>query len=357
MVNFALFNNQIKLTAVIALSLVLVGCDQAKSEPQPQIIKPVKLVAVPDLSSQGMDSFLAKIDATDRAELSFQVAGEIQSVPVRMGDVVEKGQILAQLDPTDYQIALDAKQAQYDLAKTRYDRSKQLYKKKLISTDSFDQTETAYHAASVALEQAKTDLRYTTITAPFDGLISIDFKKAHELVAPKQTILNLINNINMDVAFSVPVKYVERHGLSAIKQTKLFVRMDSHQHHLIPASFKEMSTQADPDTNSYTAVVSIKKPDGMNLLSGMTGQVQVLNSQKSAGFRVAESAWINKHQEQGSLWLFDSDTQLVKRTQVTVDVDGFVLNGLKQGDLIVVAGVNDISEGQQVKVWQREGGI
>lgn len=353
----SLFSSQLKLTAVIALSFLMIGCNQANSEPQTNIIKPVKLITVPDLSSQRMDSFLAKIDATERAELSFQVAGEIESVPVRMGEIVEKGQVLAQLDPTDYQIALDAKQAQFDLAKTRFDRAEKLYRKKLISTDSFDQTETSYQAALVSLEQAKTDLSYTTISAPFDGVVSLDFSKAHELVAPKQVVLNLINNVKMDVTFSIPVKYVEKNGLSAIKKTQLFVRMDSHLTHLIPANFKEISTQADQDTNSYTAVVSITKPEGINLLSGMTGQVQVVNSERSSGFKIMDSAWITKTSDKGTLWLFDSESKQVEKTQVMLDDEGYVLDGLKQGDLIVVAGVSDISEGQQVKVWQREGGI
>lgn len=353
----SLFSSQLKLTAVIALSFFMVGCNQANSEPQKNIIKPVKLITVPDLSSQHTDNFLAKIGATERAELSFQVAGEIESVPVRMGEIVEKGQVLAQLDPTDYQIALDAKQAQFDLAKTRFDRAEKLYRKKLISTDSFDQTETSYQAALVSLEQAKTDLSYTTISAPFDGVVSLDFSKAHELVAPKQVVLNLINNVKMDVTFSIPVKYVEKNGLSAIKKTQLFVRMDSHLTHLIPANFKEISTQADQDTNSYTAVVSITKPEGINLLSGMTGQVQVVNSERSSGFKIMDSAWITKTSDKGTLWLFDSESKQVEKTQVMLDDEGYVLDGLKQGDLIVVAGVSDISEGQQVKVWQREGGI
>ncbi|NMV20957.1 biotin/lipoyl-binding protein, partial [Vibrio parahaemolyticus] len=91
---------------------------------------------------------------------SFQVGGEVDELRVRMGQKVQKGEVLATLDPKDLQLALDAAQAQYALAKTQWDRAKNLYGKKLISTDEYDQKETQYKAALANYEQAKTDLSY-----------------------------------------------------------------------------------------------------------------------------------------------------------------------------------------------------
>ncbi|MGD8122645.1 biotin/lipoyl-binding protein [Vibrio sp. TRT 2004] len=79
-------------------------------------IRVIKLVEIPDLQNSRYDRFIANIDATDRASMSFQVSGEVEVVDVRMGSVVKKGQLLAWLDPTDYQLAYDAKNAEYDLA-------------------------------------------------------------------------------------------------------------------------------------------------------------------------------------------------------------------------------------------------
>ncbi|WP_411021227.1 efflux RND transporter periplasmic adaptor subunit, partial [Salmonella sp. ZJJH19_0069] len=86
-----------------------------------------------------------------------------------------KGEVLATLDPKDLQLALDASQAQFALAKTQWERAKNLYGKKLISTDEYDQKETQYKAALANYEQAKTDLSYTKIHAPFDGIVSYTY--------------------------------------------------------------------------------------------------------------------------------------------------------------------------------------
>ncbi len=179
---------------VLSLATMLTGCNKAVSEPSEPLIKPVKLLAVNDLTVADSDAFLARIDATYRAQLSFQVGGEIEKLIVRMGEEVKKGDVLATLDPKDLQLALDASQAQYALAKTQWERSKSLYNKKLISTDSYDQQETQYKAALANLEQAKTDLSYTEIHAPFDGVVSYTYVKPYQVVPAKQEILNLIDN-------------------------------------------------------------------------------------------------------------------------------------------------------------------
>ncbi|NRF60805.1 efflux RND transporter periplasmic adaptor subunit [Vibrio coralliilyticus] len=346
-----------KLLIASAIGLTLVGCNKAVSEVTTPVVTPVKLMEVPDVTLSQVDSFIAKIDATDRAALSFQVAGEIESLNVKMGSMVEKGDVLAILDPNDYQLALDARQAEYSLAKTAFNRADQLYSKKLISTDDFDQTETQYKAAKAAYEQAVTDLNYTRITAPFDGVVSITFAKEHQVVGANQPILNLVDNSVMDVVFTVPVTYTEQYGLDKFSASTLTVSMDSHRDVDIPSEFKEISTQPDVDTNSYSASVTIQRPQELNLLPGMTGQVHLVNDEKKATIKIAPSAWISKHDTTGLLYRFNSENQTIQQIQVTLDENGDVISGLEKGDLIVEAGVDKLASGQQVKAWIKEGGI
>ncbi|MEH0690804.1 efflux RND transporter periplasmic adaptor subunit [Vibrio cholerae] len=346
-----------KLALVAAVSSWIAGCNPANSEVTNPVVKPVKLLEVPDLDKKRFDSFIANIDATDRAELSFQVAGEIDTLAVRMGSEVKKGQVLAELDDTDYQLAYDAKLAQYQLAKTAYLRAKQLHEKKLISVDTFDQSETEFKAASAALEQAKTDLEYTKIVAPFDGVVSLTFSKENQVVAANQVVLNVINNDVLDVVFTIPVSYAERYGLSHIGSSDFALVMDSHRDVMIPAQFKEISTEPDSDTNSYRASLTFTRPETLNLLPGMTGQVKLHNAQLQGQFAIDDSAWVSRDQHHGELYRFDDQTQTLEIVQVMVDAQGHITSGLNQGDLIVQAGVERLMPGQQVKAWTKEGGI
>lgn len=341
----------------LSLSMLLTGCNKAISEPAEPLIKPVKLLAVKDLTVDDSDAFLARIDATYRAQLSFQVGGEVEKLLVRMGQGVEKGEVLATLDPKDLQLALDAAQAQYALAKTQWERAKSLYSKKLISTDSYDQKETQYKAALASFEQAKTDLSYTKIQAPFDGVVSYTYVKPYQVVGEKQEILNLIDNTTLNVSFTLPVSYAESVSLSALKNAEMWVTMDSEPSKRIPGKFKEISTQPNIDTNSYEAIVTITRPTDRNLLTGMTGQVHIAKQSKSNAMTLPTSAWVNKQESQGEVWVMDSSTQQVNKVTLSLNESGAIESGLDNNDYVVIAGVERLVEGQVVKAWIREEGI
>ncbi|MFT6899764.1 MAG: RND family efflux transporter MFP subunit [Paraglaciecola sp.] len=348
----------IGLIGVVALlSGGLSGCDSANSQEVNTIIKPVKLVKVPDLNNQHVDSFIAKLDATERAVLSFNVAGEIASHMVRMGKQVKKGEVLAYLDPTDYQLALDVRQAEYDLAMTQYQRAKKLIKDTLISTDQFDQNETNFKVAQAKLAQARTDLTYTKIVAPFDGVVSLTNVESHQVVAVNQPVMKLLNNAVMDVIFTVPVSYIAKYGVDKISRAKVWVTMDNRRGLKIPARFKEISTQPNKDTNSFSARLTIRRPADLTLLSDMSGQVHLSNDDKAPLFSLPDTAWISRTKNKGHLWKFDQTEQRVTKIVVVLDEQGNITGGLNQGDLVVETGIQGLSEGQLVKAWVEEDGI
>lgn len=343
--------------SVLLLSSSLVGCNKVQSEENELVIKPVKTIQVPEVSKVNFNSYIANIDATERASLSFQVSGEIDRVQVRMGEVVKKGQLLALLDQTDYQVAVEAAQAQYDLASAQYVRAKELFEKNLISADLYDQRQNNFVTAQVEQQQAKTNLGYTKLIAPYDGVVSMVFGKQAQVVGSSQPILNIVDDANMDATFSIPVSQLENRDLSEFLTSPMWVVMDSHQAIQIPAKFKEISTQPNTDTNSYQATVSISSNGEMNLLPGMTAQVKVLKPNKDLGIDVSESAWLEKGQEFGKLWRYEPETKTVEKVKVALNEQGQIISGVSAGDQLIAAGANALVEGQQVKTWTREGGI
>ncbi|MCW8348671.1 efflux RND transporter periplasmic adaptor subunit [Vibrio sp. ZSDZ65] len=354
---YRLFKRSALIALPVLAAMSLSGCNQAQSEIHEPVIKPVKVLEVPALNFAPINSYLAQVDATDRAQLSFQVGGQVASIDVKMGESVKAGEILATLDPTDYQVALDARQAEFDLANSQLKRAQQLVEKKLISADRFDQQETQYKAAEAALEQAKSDLGYTQIIAPFDGVVSMTYHKAYEVVGEKQPILNLISSDELDVTFSIPVPVVKSMSFDELQQQRFFVTLDSHRNQQIEASFREIAMQPDVDTNSYTASVSIRKPVNINILSGMSGQVHIQSELTHRAISLPKSAWITQQEGEGQVWIFEPATQEVHQIKLVLNELGEITAGLQHGDQVVIAGAGNLMEGQQVKLWTREGGI
>lgn len=208
-----------------------------------------------------------------------------------------------------------------------------------------------------SFEQAKTDLSYTKIQAPFDGVVSYTYVKPYQVVGEKQEILNLIDNTTLDVSFTLPVSYAESVSLSALKNAEMWVTMDSEPSKRIPGKFKEISTQPNIDTNSYEAIVTITRPTDRNLLTGMTGQVHIAKQNKSNAMTLPTSAWVNKQESQGEVWVMDSSTQQVSKVTLSLNESGAIESGLDNNDYVVIAGVERLVEGQVVKAWIREEGI
>ncbi|RKF15765.1 efflux RND transporter periplasmic adaptor subunit [Alginatibacterium sediminis] len=341
-------------TLVLSLSL-LSGCQEAQSlEDKGAEVALVKVIEVPKLTPENSEIFLARIDAGTRAHLSFQLSGEIAQIPVKMGQVVEKGELLASLDPIDFQLALDAKSAEYDLRKAQFERAKRLQKTNLISKDAYDQADSALKTSHAELNQAQKDLRNTRLSAPFNGVVSATMSKPFEVVAARQGILNLIDNQYLEVIFSIPVQYTRQQNIEAIKASPLSVIMDAHPGIRISASLKEISTEPNYQTNTYSAKVTIERPEQLNLLPGMTGIVVVEDRASSHQFKVPDSAWINQSL---MVWKVNPHNSSVSQTKIILDNDGRVVAGLTQGDQVVVAGLESLYEGQMVKIWKREGGI
>ncbi|MGF1688464.1 efflux RND transporter periplasmic adaptor subunit [Photobacterium japonica] len=346
-----------RVAVLVIASSLLAGCFQAQSEPTVDAVKPVKLYQIPMQKAHASDAFPARAEASQRAQLSFQVPGEIATLTVRVGQHVEAGQVLAQLDDTDYRLAFEAKLAEFELAKSQFQRAKQLFSKKLISTDEFDRHDTRYKAALANLEQARTDLEHTLLHAPFAGTVSLKHVNPHQFVGANQPIVNVQNVTTLDLSFSLPVSYVEQTDLATLQAAMIWVVMDNYAAQSLPAEFKELSTRPDADTNSYTAKVTVARPADRNMLSGMSAQVHIGKPSAMAALHLPAGSWVEKDDQQGTVWQVDPATGVVSALSLTLNARGDVVGGLQQGMVIVTAGAQELLSGQQVRAWEREGGI
>ncbi|GEM80285.1 efflux RND transporter periplasmic adaptor subunit [Vibrio superstes] len=344
---------------ITLLTLSIAGCYQATSnEPALEMTKPVKIVRYEANPSSTPFQFLGEVSATQTTPISFRLGGEVIDIHVEMGQQVNKGQLLATLDKTDYQLQLQSKTAEFDLAKSQYLRAKRMAKQKLISKDAFEQTLTRYQSAQAELEQAQTDLSYTEIHAPFSGEISLRFVQPYQLVAPQQPIFNLVDTSSYEVVVAVPV--TTAHKLMG-REYSLSFELDGVPDKPMQAKIKEVSSQPDKDTNSYQVTTEIFDQN-VPLLPGSSGRLTVHFPAESLDHtHISESAWITIETDQqhakGELWVFDEETSRVEKREILIDKTTGELSGLKDGEFIVESGVHSLVEAQRVRPWTRERGI
>ena len=339
--------------------------------PQKEVIRPVKTVTLRSNGKGGLWQYYGTLQGGKRVDLSFRVSGPVSSIKVDKGASVRKGQLLATLDPRDYQTQLKQArsnqaqaQAQFENAEANFKRYENLYKQKVIPKSTYDTYKTQMSVAQSALNVAKASttavrdsLRDTELRAPFDGVIIDRMVESFQDVTAKQTIFILQDISMLEIVFNVP----ENDVIWASKATSsapdsIRAKFDAIPGKSFPLTFKEFVLQADRSTNTFPVTAVMPQQNDVALLPGMTAIVEVEVSDSESGekvFTVPQTALVTNGDK---TYVWRCENNIVKRVSVkqnTPQNNGFVeISGeeLKDGNVIVVAGAHLLHEGQKVRL-------
>ncbi len=363
------------LFALGAITIALLsGCGKtAEQIVEEQPVRPAKFYNVVDISSKYTQNFPAIIEASDESDLAFRVGGQIEQLPVVAGSRVKKGEILAVLDQTDYKLKVARAKASYELRMKTFERQEQMLALELTSQAEFDQALSTMTLAKVNYETAKNNLKYTTIRAPFDGIVSkLNFEN-HETINPKAPLLSFHAENGVDITFQLPESIL---GQKISPEAKLyqpavsFTSKDGKAGRTFKANFQEIAHEADPKSRSFEVVLTMPKPEDVNVVPGMTANVQleldkILEGLEQYALVPVEAVFSPETSDPSTkvfaVWVVDKNTMTVHQREVTIDEitdQGIrVTSGVNAGDTIIAAGVSSLLEGTEVREWIRERGI
>ncbi|WP_298773789.1 efflux RND transporter periplasmic adaptor subunit [uncultured Shewanella sp.] len=351
------------ITLVLLTSLIS-GCNPATSTTAVEPIRPVKLMTIDPIGSAQARTFPAKIEANQEANLSFRIAGQVIALPLLEGQTVQKGELLAQMDDRDAQNALLNREANYDLTHADFKRKTQLFKQKLISQAEFDNAQAELKSSKAALANAKDNLSYTQLHAPFTGIIAKRIINNHQIVQANQAVLTLQKNATIDAVIQVPETLAASiKDYDEARARIAQITFNAKPEHHYPVTLKEYSTEVTPGSQTYAATFSLQQPDDINVFPGMSATLtlDLVKADHSHNAIVLPQTAIAKRDSDNAsiVWIFDEKNQTVHASKVvigTVHSNGIeVLSGLKSGERVVVAGIQHLSDDMKVKAlrWQR----
>lgn len=353
------------LPLLILVSLILTAC--SKPAPAPEPLRSVKVITVGEATLTGGLEFSGEVRARVESRLGFRVAGKLQKRPAEPGQVVKAGQVLAELDPQDYQLAQEAAQAQVaaartqrDLAAAEFKRYQALQQQNFISGAELERRDTTLKAAQAQLDQAQAHLAsqgnqsiYTRLLAPAAGIVTAVEAEPGQVLAAGTPVLRLALEGPRDAVFSVPEDRVGAIRVGASVQVKPWGSAQA-----VAGQVREVGALADPITRTF--LVKATLPAAARLPLGITLSVatQALakgQAESAAAIKLPTSAL---RQEGGvtSVWVLDTATMTVKSQAVQVagaDGNDVVLaGGLQPGMQVVSAGVHVLQPGQKVTLWK-----
>ncbi|MDR9830425.1 efflux RND transporter periplasmic adaptor subunit [Vibrio sp. FNV 38] len=341
-----------KSLVFLAFSAVIAGCGkELPPVPEPES-RPVKMAVVAVGNSQFKRSFPAVSEAGDRAVLAFRVPGLLTSIDVLSGQQVNKGDVLARLNPDEYTLLAQQAKANFNLANVQYKRAEKLRKDRVVSEQDYDEAKANLNVARASFNQAQANLRYTTLLAPYDGTISIVPAENNEYVAAQAGVMNIQTNQLLKIIFQLPDRLLSRYTKGADVSSTM--RFDAFPENAYNLTFQEIDTEADPTTGSYKVTMVMERPSDIGILPGMAGSVELLAPTSSASSIPLTS--IDDEDGKSYVWRVN-DEGLVKRIPVELNERRQVVSGLNNGDEIVISGIAGLKDGIKVRPWVKERGL
>lgn len=311
------------------------------------------LVSVATLKDTVFNHYLdiqGSIDTKENILIQPEMPGTLIALTVKAGQRVSKGQLLARVDDGGSSQQVASLETQYQLAKTTFERQKNLWSQKIGSEIQYLQAQTQMLSLQRSVAQAKAMLSKTEIRAPFSGTIDEVFVEKGQVVsASPQGLMRIVNLNNMYVSTSVPESYIGK--LKVGTQVDVFLTSLNKNY---KGKVRQIGNFINPNNRSFGIEVSIPNPENL-LRPNQVAKLKVIDYTVKNAIVVPSN--IIQEDGKGNQFVFvasnsNGKTATAKKAIVTTgkssDNVTEILSGLSANDIIVIEGVNTISEGMKL---------
>jgi len=355
--------------------IFLQGCEKEQVA-EKKVVRPVMAMKITDEVQFRQRQFPGTAKATQEIDLSFRVSGPLITLPVDIGDEVSTGDVVARIDPRDYEVGLRSAQGELNesiaimkRANADYKRVKTIFETdpgaiSQISVDNALQTRDSSRAKVDALTASvstkKDRLSYTHLKAPFDGIVVNKYVENFQDVRQKQAVVRIVDDSHIEMIISIPESLI-----SLVPQARnLEVIFDAFPDRKIPAEIKEIGKEASRTTRTYPVTLIMEQPDDINILPGMAGKATGEGPPEGEGSElvgkpVPVSAIFSPDDiDKTYVWIIDEESKQVTKHEVTTgkltDYGILVTEGLDTGVWIATAGVHNLREGMEVRILEEK---
>jgi multidrug efflux system membrane fusion protein len=335
----------------------------AATEP---VVRPARVVEIAYRRQVQSLTLAGTVVPRIESTLGFRVAGKIVRRAIDVGAAVKPGDVIAELDPTDYRLAVDnaraalvSAEADYARAKADHERYLNLRGSTAFVPQTLDQRQSLASTTLARVDQAKSQLAtaennlgYTVLRADAAGVVTAIQAEVGQVMAQGQGVVRVARLDELEILVGVP-----EHRLKTVREATVAsfeLWSDPGRRH--PARLRELSPSADPATRTYPARFSVLEPPQFIGL-GMTATLAFDRRDPTLVAEVPLTA-IFQRGTQPAVWVVDRTTGTVELRPVTIarwrDDTAAIASGVKEGELIATAGVHKLEHGQKVKLQPQQ---
>ena len=280
-----------------------------------------------------------------------EYSGVLTNVYIKEGQRVRKGQTLAKIDDGGMSQQLAQLEIQANLAKTTFERQERLWNQKIGSEIQFLQAKSNYEAQQMAVNQMKSQLAKTVVTAPFSGTIETVISNQGSVVAPGVQLFRIVNLSNMYIETDVPEKH-----LTNVRKNKDVIVNFPVLNKTINSKIRQASNFINPANRTFKIEVAIPNKDN-DIKPNLTAKLKINDYTNPSAILIPQS--IISENANGEQYVYIANDRNGKKatTQRVIIKTGKtqgdvieVLNGLESGVEIIQEGARSVKDGQTVEV-------
>ncbi len=334
-----------------AVLIVTGGC--GKKKPPMQGGWAINVVAFKSVAQpiEEKISLVGTMAANESVEIKSEIDGVVESIEFEEGQSVNKGQLLFQIDEKKLKAKLAQSEANLKMAAASRKRYEQLSQSKSVSGQEVDQAVATYEANAATVELTKEELKDATVQAPFEGVMGARLVSLGQFVTKGTKLTSVVDENPMKAQFNVPERY-----LGVLKKgQKVTIEVAAYSGQSFSGEVYFISSEVDELTRTTLVKALVSNPDS-KLKSGMFATLKLIISVKDNAVVIPETA-IMYQGDVASVFIVGAENKAEQRQVTTgIQLAGMVeiASGIKEGEVVVVEGVQKIRPGGQLNVRFKE---
>ncbi len=343
-------------TAVLLIMLGLVASCKPKEKPASPEAKKAEHKRMPVVSTEEVKPTLfqhffevqGRVKAEKDVFVNPEVGGRITSLPVREGQMIKRGQLIARFDNSTVDASIEELKTRLENAKYMYEKQKQLYEKGVGTEVALKAAETQYKALQKSIARIHTTRKKFGLYAPFTGYVEKVFPVMGQVAGPQTPIIHLINMTHLTAKTSLSEVYLK----DIDKNTKVNLFFPALDLRMEGLPIKRIGRIVNPKDRTIDIEVDIPNPPS-NLIPNLMVVLEVNDYTNSSALVVPTWAVLKDYRDNYFVYIVGDDgrahKQIVKRGRQYKNSTEIV-SGLKSGDKIVLRGARAIADGDAVQV-------
>jgi RND family efflux transporter MFP subunit len=336
--------------ATIQAELEKIDAALLKGNKAPESEALVSVLTIKDIVFNHYLEIQGNVNTKENILVQPEFGGTLTALNVKAGQRVSKGQILGKVDDAGMSQQLASIENQYALAKTTFERQKNLWDKKIGSEIQFLQAQAQMISAQKSVAQMRAQVAKTVIRAPFSGTIDEVFVERGQVVAPSpQGLMRIVNLSNMYVSTTVPETYIGKLKVGTVVDVFLTSLGKTYK-----GKVRQVANFINPSNRSFGIEVSVPNPDNL-LRPNQVAKLKIIDYTVNNAIIVPTNVVQEDGEHNKFVFIATNVTGkkgVAKKVLVKVgkssDNVTEILSGLSANDVIVTEGANNIADGMKL---------